>query len=244
MCRLLGYVSETERTIPEVAGSKFADFVALSEIHKDSWGIATNSGAARRVHKVVEPAVSSSTFEGTLSNSPSTGGLLHFRWASKGISVTDENAHPFTFGDYSFIHNGTIHPHDALLGELPPDLAELRSGTGDSEHFFLFALSKIRELGFTEGVLTTIRELRQNYKYSGINSMFLSSEYLVVVAEHDENNRPNWSTPDYYELRYRIKDGAFLAASSGWDQSDWSLLPNHHALIVNRKSLATQLVAF
>jgi predicted glutamine amidotransferase len=242
MCRLLGYISRSETDFPSISGPAFRDFLALSEVHKDSWGIALSGGDSSRVFKSAETALSSERFRGAIK-ARATGGLLHFRWASPGIEVTEENAHPFIRDGISFIHNGALQPYEALVGAIPQDLLEFRQGTGDSELFFLYALNVIRQHGFRNGVLETIRTLRQEYSYSSINSMFLSDDFLMVVSEHNPDNRPSWTTPEYYELRYRLDSQGCLVASSGWDQSDWVLIPNHHALFVDKKSMTVELIA-
>jgi predicted glutamine amidotransferase len=242
MCRLLGYVSASQTNIPKISGRDFSDFLALSQVHKDSWGLALDTGHGSEVIKSAETAISSERFHSSIQTE-ATGGLLHFRWASPGLAITDENAHPFTRDGISFIHNGAIQPYEALVGSIPAELLEFRIGTGDSELFFLFAMSKIRYLGLREGVLETIRTLKSDFSYSSINSMFLSEDTLVVISEHNPNNRPSWSTPEYYELRYRLDEAGCLVASSGWNQSGWVLMPNHSALIVDRKNMTVELLS-
>ncbi len=243
MCRLLGYVSNSPASVADFSGDKFSEFVSLSQVHKDSWGFSIVDNERTTLHKSPESAVVSDRFEELAKSERTTGALLHFRWASPGITVNEENAHPFTFEDMAFIHNGALQPYDALLNEIAPGYLELRRGTGDSELFFLFALSKVKEIGFKAGVLSAIRFIKQNHKYSSINSMFLNPEFLIVISEHDPDNRPSWTTPNYYEVRYRLDEKGCLVASSGWDQSDWILLPNHSALVVERKTMKSELIS-
>lgn len=242
MCRLLGYVSNSAVSIQDFAGSDFADFVKLSEFHKDSWGLSLVDAQGTVLEKRVESAAGSPTFNELRTNQTATGGLLHFRWASPGLEITDENAHPFTHEDFAFIHNGSLKPYDALISEIPSELLELRRGTGDSELFFLMSLAHIHREGFTAGVLSSVRKIRENFSYSSINSMFLNSEFLIVVAEHHPENKPDWADDSYYELKYRLDGSGCLVSSSGWNQSGWIDIPNHHALIVERKTFKTELV--
>ena len=243
MCRLLGYVSKAPTSVKDFSGIAFDQFVKLSDVHKDSWGLSLIGAEKKVLYKSVESAASSKSFHEITKGEQSTGGLLHFRWASPGITVTEENAHPFTFEDFSFIHNGALQPYDALLGEVPNELLKLRRGSGDSELFFLFALSKVKELGFKAGVLSAIERIKSAYKYSSINSMFLNTDYLIVISEHDPANRPSWTESNYYEVRYRLDGNGCVVASSGWDQSGWTLMPNHSALIVDRNSMKGELIS-
>lgn len=242
MCRLLGFASSTPASVQNFAGSDFADFVKLSEFHKDSWGLALVDAQGAVLEKRVESAAGSSVFNEALTNRRATGGLLHFRWASPGLGITDENAHPFIHEDIAFIHNGSFKPYDALISEIPKDLLELRRGTGDSELFFLMSLAQIKREGFVAGILTAVRKIMEKYSYSSINSMFLNSDFLIVIAEHHPENKPDWAEASYYELKYRLDRSGCLVSSSGWNQSGWIDIPNHHALIVDRKTLKAELV--
>ena len=44
MCRLLGYVSDSDTDFATVVGPNFEEFVNLSKIHCDGWGITDKSG--------------------------------------------------------------------------------------------------------------------------------------------------------------------------------------------------------
>ena len=242
MCRLLGFVASRPSTIQEFAGPNFKEFVKLSEVHKDSWGVCLVDSQQASLRKSAETAASSKTFVQLAQDTNASGGLLHFRWASPGIEVNDLNAHPFTYEDMAFIHNGALSPYDALLPEISEEYLSLRQGSGDSELFFLFALTKVKVMGFVSGVLNAVRTIKSSYEYSSINSMFLNSENLVVISEHHPDNRPSWTEPNYYEVRYRLDERGCLVASSGWSQDGWTLMPNHSALVVDRKTMTGELI--
>ena len=199
-------------------------------------------GAKAKIQKRVEVAATSDSFSKVAVAESASGGLLHFRWASPGIEVNDHNAHPFSHEDMGFIHNGALSPYDALLPEISQEVLSLRKGSGDSELVFLFALTKIKQQGFLPGVLEAIRSIKSAYEYSSINSMFLNSEYLIVISEHHSDNRPSWTEPNYYEVRYRLDASGCLVASSGWSQDGWALMPNHSALVVERKTMKSELI--
>lgn len=242
MCRLMAFSSRNETTLPSFMGSAFQEFVELSKVHHDSWGLALSSGSTATLTKKAETAALSSSFQQTINSEQSQGGLLHFRWASPGLPVTDTNAHPFTFEDIAFIHNGALSPYDAVKSLVAPKFASLQKGDTDSEQFFLYLLTEIDKSGFVEGVKNSIKNIKANFKYSSINSMIINADYLIVTSEHDPINKPSWADEIYYELRYRLDDSGIAVASSGWDQEGWTLMKNHQMLIVNRKTLQAELI--
>jgi len=242
MCRLMAFSARTETTLPSFMGSAFQEFVELSKVHDDSWGLALSNGSTATVTKKAETAALSSSFQETVQSANSHGGLLHFRWASPGLPVTDANAHPFTYQDVAFIHNGALSPYDAVKSLVAPKFAELQQGETDSEQFFLYLLTEIERLGFIDGVKTCMRNIKTNFKYSSINSMIINSEYLIVTSEHNPNNKPDWADEIYYELRYRLDDNGIAVASSGWNQEGWTLMNNHQMLIVDRKTLQAEVI--
>lgn len=232
-----------EQPLPTFVGPHFAQFVELSKVHKDSWGLALSTSSGSVLNKSAETAAESSDFARAVTSLSGDGGLLHFRWASPGLAVTESNAHPFTLNGISFIHNGALEPYDALESSIPKHLLAHRTGTGDSELFFLYLLGEIEQHGFLGGVKQGIKKIKKNFNYSSINSMIMNDDYLIVTSEHHLENKPSWAAPDYYELKYRIDTDGCVVASSGWNQEGWSLLNNHEMLIVNRKTLAYSVEA-
>lgn len=236
MCRLMAYVAESETTLPEFVGSDFSEFLELSRIHKDGWGLAYVEDGTAKVAKKALAAADDDYFSETLSQRKTKGGLLHFRWATPGLAIDEKNSHPFVYNDISLIHNGSITPYDSLLPLISSQFLALRQGTTDSELYFLFLLTKIDELGLEAGVKSTIETLRRSFSYTSINSMIMTPNQLFVLSEHDPDKKPDWADEFYYELRYRINKEGIAVASSGWNQDGWELLPNHSLLIFDRRN--------
>lgn len=239
MCRLLAYAANSPRTFPEVVGDTFSQFIELSSLHCDGWGIAGSAGQCST--EAVE-ARHSTTLADTLAQSPSTGALLHLRWATAGIPVDIANNHPFAYKGLSFIHNGSLTPSDGLDKALEPTyMAEIKSES-DSHRYFMLLAQEIEKAGLEAGILKSIEIARQLTRYASLNAMLLSDEYLVVINEHNLANKPDFLTDEYYELRYVVRDGAIIIGSSGWDQEGWTLLANHTILIIKRDDLTMRTV--
>ena len=244
MCRLMGYVSQAESSFPAQVGEDFEEFIALSSVHCDGWGISTNDRqhAHSVLEKKVEAAAESATFKKTISENSADGALLHLRWATKGLSVSENNTHPFTYGDYSFIHNGSIFPPDAITPFIDQKFASLIIGDTDSERYFYLLMGQIEKLGLIDGIKSTLAIIKEHGKTTSLNFMLMNNEVFVVASEHDSEKKPEWAPSDYYVIKYKKNDDGVLFASSGWNQPGWHVLENHHAAIVNRSSFEIDVI--
>ena len=79
--------------------------------------------------------------------------IAHVRKATVGTpSVL--NTHPFSWGKFSFAHNGTVTGFerfsDQLAKETACDIQAERLGQTDSEQYFLWLLSQLRTYGFID----------------------------------------------------------------------------------------------
>lgn len=229
----MAYVSKAETNFPSIAGKDFDEFEKLSAIHKDGWGITTKEG---NIIKDFHAAVDTPTFHQTLLDNKATASLLHFRWATSGLSVKTENAHPFVLGEYSFIHNGAVNPPDALDKFISAEYLEKVTGTTDSEKYFLLMVQEITKLGLIEGIKATLKIIKDNADYSSINAMLLTPEKLIVINEHENSKRPSDQPEDYYELKFKEDENGVVIASSGWNQDGWKDVPNHSLMVIDRES--------
>jgi predicted glutamine amidotransferase len=245
MCRLLGYVSLQPQSFAESVGDKLPEFISLSSVHCDGWGVATFDHNSDESHltRAPEIAQSSQTFQETISNTKTDGALLHLRWATSGIPVSEKNTHPFISHGYSFTHNGAIYPATALDSAISQKFKSKIQGETDSERYFYFVLSQIEKHGLVEGVLSAVRAIKEKFDFSSINAMLMTDSHFITICEHDPARKPDWAVDGYYELYYKFNDGDVVVASSGWDQAGWRNLPNHHVLVVDRATLDQQVLA-
>jgi predicted glutamine amidotransferase len=244
MCRLLGYVATEERTFADVVGEGFENFVELSKEHKHGWGISACSTDTRKTELVRELtlAAESEKFADSANNLKSDGALLHLRLASKGLTVDLSNNHPFVYGDYSFMHNGTIKSIDSVQKYVDPRYLDKFISTTDSERYFFTVLSCIDELGLIEGVRKAVKTISANCDFTSINSMLLTPDTFIAVCEFNEADSTEWTVDSHYELRYSVEDGVIKVASTGWGKDHWTRLTNHSILVVNRSDLTFEVL--
>jgi len=244
MCRLLGYVSQEPVSFSQIIGESLDDFIQMSYEHKDGWGVSScdRSEGSTTLIKDLTLAAESPKFTATSQSHTSTGALLHLRLASEGIAVDISNNHPFSYGPYSFMHNGTIKEFQLLEKDLNPKYLDSFSSSTDSERYFFKILTEIDNLGLVEGYLQAVRTISATMDFTSINSMLLTPEYFISVCEFNERDNSEWTVDSHYELRFADEGGAIKVASTGWGKDHWTRLPNHSALIVNRKDLSFEVL--
>ena len=240
----MGYVSNAEHTVSEMAGSDFAQFSALSAKHGDGWGIASIDNS-NQTHLIVEPsrAKDSEKFAEITKSLKSDGALLHLRWATLGLGINEGNTHPFSYKDISFIHNGGVMPPSSLDPFVASEFKSQMRGDTDSEKYFFNIVTQTEKLGLIDGVLTAVRNIKNNLTYSSINAMLLTPEKYVVVCEHNNEKIPEGEGSDYYELYYRKDEMGILVSSTGWNQTGWTLIPNHSVVVIDRKNFTIELIS-
>ena len=241
MCRLMGYVAPKNLTITEIAGPEFAEFTALSAKHGDGWGYATLDGDKKSLTLDTARAKESSKYSETTSQVESSGALLHLRWATLNLDISEGNTHPFTFEDFVFIHNGSINPPKSLDPFNDKDLFDQFRGDTDSERYFYVVISFIRKFGLHEGVRQAVHTIREHCSYSSINAMLMTPDLYLTISEHNNDRIPEGEGPGYYDLFYRKNEDGILVASSGWSQEGWKQIPNHHVFEVNRRTFEGSL---
>lgn len=239
MCRLLGFSSNNSSTLPKLLGQDLDNFIALSQIHCDGWGYAHVEHSSHHAENFREPisAIDSSHLTEQIST-PTDGALLHFRWASKGLDVKESNTHPFTHEGITFIHNGSFSPFDVLKPYIAAEYLRGAQGETDSELYFLYLLTEIKQHGFLPGIKSALTFIKERVDHSSANMMIMNKDFFVTACRYNQDRIPDLFKKDidYYELRYKEVDGAVLVASSGWNQKGWTKLKTDSLLIVDRSN--------
>ena len=131
----------------------------------------------------------------------------HVRQASVG-SLSIANTHPFTFGRWIFVHNGTVTGFDqlsaGLVAETDPDLQRQIGGTTDSEQVFFWLLSRMRRAGqAAEGPCTDL----------GVAAAEMAAGIRLLEARSAAT-----SPAEPTRLNFLLSDGVILLASR-WKHS-------------------------
>jgi predicted glutamine amidotransferase len=256
MCRLLGYCARGETALADLMGDDgLGQLVALSELHRDGWGMAWYEGAEPVIRKSPLRA-DEPEFEKLARQPLGDLGLVHLRWATPGLAVNDRNTHPFSYGPYAFAHNGAVHPQDRLGEILPPEWEARVGGTTESERYLLLIMSRLKAHGgdVVAAIADAASAIEHRFAPNSLNAILLSPQSLYAISWHDRAKVPEaklrergyQDRPDeiaaYFDLAYLAGPDAVVVASSGWSQAGWTPLPDRHVLVVERTTLNMQLL--
>ena len=139
MCRLLGVVSATPISVSRAVGEAvLKDFVALTKIHGDGWGVARvrlpghdPRSRCRRAARCDDPQFVAATHD-----QRSAASLVHLRWATTGLAVRPQNSHPFLADGSPWRTTARSSRSDCSTNCSEPEIAATMRGTTDSERYF------------------------------------------------------------------------------------------------------------
>ncbi len=156
MCRLYGFRANEDTKVE--CSLIYAQNALMAQSRRDArgdsnadgWGIGFYGDSGPSVERRTTAAHESADFATTVENVYSRTVIAHIRNATVG-ELSLENTHPFGYGRWVFVHNGTVRPFDQLKGgmepEIAPRLAALWRGTTDSEFTFYWLLSRWARAG-------------------------------------------------------------------------------------------------
>ena len=252
MCRLLGVVAAAPLSVADAVGDGVLDdFLALTEIHGDGWGVASVADSAPRVEVSAGSAAGDARFAAAMKE-PADAVVVHLRWATNGLAVQPQNSHPFLVDDVAMAHNGSIKPMDPLEALLDPAVAATMVGTTDSERYFAVIRQHRRTApSLVEAVRRAVTELRDLYPDASLNALLLGEGQLIAVHAHassrllDEDIEeisatalPAEHLEDYFALRVaRPNAGTVVIGSTGFGDLDWQPLPPECVAAVSLRDL-------
>lgn len=260
MCRLLGVVSATPVSVADAVGEGvLKDFVALTKVHGDGWGLSAMNtpGDVPVVEVSAGTACDDPAFTAATADRRSTASLVHLRWATNGLAVRPENSHPFLAGGLAMAHNGSIKPMGPLDDLLDPAVAATMRGTTDSERYFgIIRQHRGDASSLAEAVRRAVVQLRGVYPDASLNALLLGEGQLIVVHAHahsrllDEDieeitaaELPADHLEDYFALRIaRPDEGTVVIGSTGFGDLDWQPLPPECVAAVSLDDLSVTLL--
>jgi predicted glutamine amidotransferase len=259
MCRLLGVVSTSPISVSDAVGAPvLKDFVALTKIHGDGWGIAHvgHTGQNPRVDVSAGSALDDPAFVAATSDHRAAASLVHLRWATTGIAVRSQNSHPFLADGMAMAHNGSVKPTAALDELLDPSITATLGGTTDSERYFaLIRQHRPAAPDLAEAVRRAVAQLREPYPDASLNALVLGEDQLIAVHAHARTRLPDEDIEeitaaqlpaehleDYFALRWaRPDEHTIVVGSTGFGDLDWQPLPPESVTAISMRDLSMSL---
>jgi len=256
MCRLLGVVSATPVSVSRAVGERvLTDFVELTKIHGDGWGIARipSPGHDPQVEVSAGSAAEDPHFTAVTHDHRSAASLVHLRWATTGLAVQPENSHPFLADRITMAHNGSIKPIEQLDELLTPEIAATLRGSTDSERYFgLIRRHRASSPDLAEAVRRAVSQLRAVFPTASLNALVLGEDQMVAVHAHARSRLPNEDIEeitaadlpaehleDYFGMRWaRTHQDAVVIASTGFGDLDWRQLESESVTAISMHDLS------
>ena len=256
MCRLLGVVSATPISVSRAVGKHVLnDFVALTKIHGDGWGIARVRlpGQDPKIEVSAGSALDDQRFAAATHDLRSSASMVHLRWATTGLAVRPENSHPFLAERIAMAHNGSIKPIDRLDELLTPEVAATIRGDTDSERYFgLIRQHRVSSPSLAEAVRRAVSQLREHFPDASLNSLVLGEDQLIAVHAHARSQLPDEDIAeitaadlpaehleDYFGMRWaRPDEDRIVVASTGFGDLDWQPLESESVTAISMYDLS------
>lgn len=191
--------------------------------------------------------------------------FAHIRAAPPGSAVSEINCHPFRYGRFMWMHNGTIEGFNSIKRRLRHSLSDglyhAIEGTTDSEHAFgvflnLFgARETVEAADLADGLVKTIWQLEEwaqeaEIKQPSIYNFAVTDGQSIVTARYVSNPRIE-PISLYFSKRgkYQSRDGTsgivdcpdeesgIIIASERLtdDRESWTRVAPNHLLMIDRE---------
>ena len=206
MCRIFGCVAAAPVSVRHELVEAPNPIIRQSEEHDSGWGMAVYErpdGAEPELIRFPQAAHADGEFvratgaRGRIFN-------VHVRRATMG-GLALENTHPFSLGNYTFAHNGTVLHFARLLeeGVAPP------VGQTDSEHLFNFLMRDLDPADVPGSLRQAMGAAAERSELSGLNFLFSDGERLWAYRL------------GVFELHWLARPGQLLVASEAITNEPW-----------------------
>ena len=273
MCRLYGFRSneptKVECTLVHAQNALLLQSQEdeIGRSHPDGWGIAYYDGGTPHLQKNSSAAFEGLHFSNTAERVYSHTVVSHVRLATVG-NPSQQNCHPFNWGNWVFAHNGTVAGIDTLRSELTNEISRtLRReilGSTDSELLFHWLIQRAldrqaidcqecRSLdALTNAIIDSIAELDQRCKQASpnkpakLNTILTDGNVLVAsrlrnslcIVHRDGIRDCEICGIPHVNHHAGTPYYAVVLASEPLSHEAWELIPDAHVVSVNQAMIA------
>ncbi len=222
MCRVFGCVSSEPVSIRHELLEAENPLIRQAEDHDSGWGMAVyqrTEGSQPDLVRFPEAATNGEGFERATSM---RGRIfnVHVRRATLG-GLTLVNTHPFTLGNYSFGHNGTVIAYPRLLEPGVPTPA----GETDSEAVFNYLMRYYDPGDVVNSLRRGMSAVAARSPFSGLNFLFSDGERLYAYRL------------GIFDLHWQARPGRLMVASERIGDGEWHTVQQDVLLTIDPRSL-------
>lgn len=249
MCRLVAYFGESKQILDELLVNPENSLIKQSHraregghgINADGFGIAwynKDIDAEPGIFKSIQPAWNDNNIIHLARMISSNCILAHIRASTVG-DVIQSNCHPFSYKEFSMVHNGTIRNFNQykmqFIEKIGVDLFLQIKGNTDSEHFFFLIMSFVNQgMSLTEAVKSAIKwttELQNGEDFSRINIVITDGKQILATRFASKEQT-------HLSLKYCLDNNALTISSEALDENglDWQDLPEKHLIYYSNES--------
>jgi predicted glutamine amidotransferase len=223
MCRVFGCVSSEPVSIRHELLHSENPLIHQAEHHDSGWGMAVYERADGGVPELVRFPEAAGDGEGFESATELRGRIfnVHVRRATMG-GLTLVNTHPFTMGNYSFCHNGTVIDYRRLLEPTVPRPL----GETDSEVVFSYLMHVFDPADVPGSLRHAISAVTARSAFSGLNFLFSDGERLYAYRL------------GIFELHWLSRPGQLLVSSEKLTEEPWHTLQQDVLITLDPRALA------
>lgn len=240
MCRFLGYIGNEilladmiSRPANSLIHQSYKSKERSEPLNGDGFGVGWYSPEISDkacVYTSITPAWSNRNLLNLAEHTRSGCFFAHIRAAPPGSAVSEVNCHPFRYGRFMWMHNGSIEGFNSIKRRLRRSLSDeiyhAVEGTTDSEHAFAVFLNLLGEktektgaADLAEGLVKTIRQLEEwaremEIKQSSIYNFALTEGKNIVTVRYV-------SDPEIEPISlYYSKRGKYTCSDGKWGIAD------------------------
>jgi glutamine amidotransferase len=174
MCRIFGAVASAQVDVSFELLRADNSVLRQSERHDSGWGSAYYTDSLPQIRRFPHAAHADESF------TEATEGLarlimVHVRRATIG-DLKLENTHPFSRGQYTYCHNGTI----LRANQLAPLADRQPAGDTDSERFFNLLMTGFDPEDVTGSLRRTVETVADRCGFSALNLLFCDGQRLYA----------------------------------------------------------------
>ena len=210
-------------------------------VNADGFGLAWYLNHAEPcLYKDTHPAWSDANLKQISHQTKASLILAHVR-ASTGTATSRNNCHPFSSGNWSFMHNGQVGGHEKIRKYLdsyiPEEFYSARYGATESEAIFLmamgFGLSKqpISAMERAVGMAENLSRSKGCTPHMRFSACWSDGEKIYAARYASDNFAPS--------LCYlRTDEGAIVASEPlTSNTSDWTHVSSDEAIVITSNDI-------